>query len=85
MLEQERQYFSDHLNEWLRLYPGKFVVIKGDRLLGAFDTNDEALAAGAREYGLEPFLVRRVQPMQEEVKIPALTLGLLRADSTHPV
>ena len=84
MLEQERKYFADHLAEWLSRYPGKFVAIKGQQLLGVFDTIEDALASGAREVGLEPFLVRRVQPAQEEVEIPALTLGILRANPTSP-
>jgi hypothetical protein len=84
MLEQERQYYAEHLAEWLAQHPGKFVLIKGSELLGIFNTIEEALAEGARRFALEPFLVRRVQKDQEEVNVPALTLGILRANSTHP-
>ena len=85
MLEQERQFFDDNLKDWLERYPGKIVVIKGADLIGVFDTHDAALAEGARRFGLNAFLVRRVQPRQDEIKVPALTLGLLRADTTHSV
>jgi hypothetical protein len=84
MLEQERQYFSEHLDEWLGSNPGKFVAINGQDVIGFFDTIDEALAEGSRRLGLQPFLVRRVQREREEVNIPALTLGILRANSTRP-
>jgi hypothetical protein len=87
MLEQERQYFSDHRDELRRDHPGKFVLIHGDTFVGSFPTQDEALSHGAREFGLSSFLVRHVdQPVDVEVNVPALTLGILRrADSPHTV
>ena len=56
-------------------------MVKGDNLAGVFDTMDEALAAGARTFGLQPFLVRQLGQPPEHVSIPALTMGLLRAHS----
>jgi hypothetical protein len=86
MLEKERQYFSDHHAELLSQYSGKFVVVKNEELIGAFNTAEEALAEGARRFGLESFLVRQITPAQEkEINIPALTLGILRADSSRPI
>ena len=61
MLEEEIRYYEDHQKELLAKSPGKFVLIKGDKLLGVFDTQEEALAAGGRLFGLESFLVRRVE------------------------
>ena len=86
MLEQERKYFSEHRDELLAQCPGKFVLIKADELIGTFNTIEEALAEGARRFALKPFLVRQVTAADEkEINIPALTLGLLRADSSRPV
>ena len=86
MLDKERQYFADHLAELLSQHLGQFVVVKDDELIGAFNTIEEALAEGARRFGLKPFLVRQVSAANEkEINIPALTLGLLRADSSRPV
>jgi len=85
MLEQEQAYYAEHLTDWLSQYVDRFVVVKGESLVGVYNTMEEALADGARRFGLQSVLVRRVQPVQEEVKIPALTLGLLHADSSHSV
>ena len=86
MLEKERQYFSDHSAELRERYLGKFVVIKDDQLIGAFNTIEEGLSEAARRFGLEPFLVREVIATEEkEINIPALTLGLLRADSSRQI
>ena len=86
MLEKERQYFSEHHAELLSRHQGKVVLIKDDQLIGAFNTIEEALGEGARRFGLKPFLVREVTATEEkEINIPALTLGLLRADSSRPI
>lgn len=78
MLDKEREFYDAHVAEWQRSHPGKFVVVKGDQVLGFFDSLDEALSAGGARFGLSSFLARRVGEQQETVDIPALTLGLLR-------
>lgn len=83
MLETERNYFDKHRDDLLRQYPGKFVVIKEEQLLGSYDTIQDALGAGARELGMVSFLVKRTDEVPQDVSIPALTLGILRADPSH--
>lgn len=85
MLEQERSFYQEKLEEWLFQFPNKFVLIKGQELIGTFSSSSEALAEGVRRFGLTSFLIRQVQDAQEEVNIPALTLGLLNASSTHSI
>jgi hypothetical protein len=85
VLEEERRFYDEHLAEWLERYAERFVVVKGRELVAVTNTVDEALAEGARRFGLSPFLVRRVQSQPEIVTIPALTLGLLHADFASPV
>lgn len=85
MLEKERKYFEQNRKQWVARYPGKFVLIKGEELIGTFDKPEDALAEGARQFGLDSFLVRKIQEVDEPIYIPALTLGILRADSTHSV
>ena len=80
-LENELAYFSENVEAWAQQYSGRFVVVKNRQLLGTFATLEEALAAGAREYGLADFLVRQLGGTPETVSVPALSLGLL---SAHP-
>ena len=84
MLEQERQFYSENLDKWLTQHAGKFVLVKGEELLGAYETYEDALAEGARRFGLQSFLVRRVGDVEQEVNIPALTLGLLHDPFKRP-
>jgi len=85
MLTDELTYYQEHLSDWLTRIPGKFVVVKNQEFVGAFDTAAEALAEGARRFGLTSFLVRRVEAVQAEAEVPALTLGLLSANPQRPV
>jgi hypothetical protein len=80
----EREFYAAHEAEWASAHLGRFVVVKGERLLGAFESMEQALAAGAASFGSDSFLVRKLGEMQEEVNIPALSLGLLRANPQHP-
>ncbi len=85
MLEEERRYFDEHLEEWLNRFAGRVVLVKGQELIGSFDDEDDALAEGARRFGRSSFLVRRVIPEQEKVSAPALTLGLISANPPRTV
>lgn len=85
MLDKERKIFEQYRQEWCSKYPGKIVLIKGEELIGIFDKLEDALSEGARHFGIDSFLVRRVEETEELVYIPALTLGILRANSTHTV
>ncbi|HBR58317.1 MAG TPA: hypothetical protein DEA22_12765 [Blastocatellia bacterium] len=86
MLDRERKLFEKKKSELTAKHLGKFVLIKGDKLIGLFNTVEEALSEGARQFGLVPFLVRQVSMEGEgDISIPALSLGLLRANSTRPL
>ncbi len=86
MLDKERKAFARKRADLTAHHLGKFVLIKETKLIGSFNTVEEALAEGARRYGLSPFLVRQVTlDIQPDVDIPALKLGILSANSTRPV
>ncbi len=63
-LEGELAYFEEHKAEYLERFPGLFVLIKGEEMVGPFPGAEDAYAAGLSRYGLEPFLVRQV--LEEE-------------------
>ena len=78
-LQTELEYFAAQKAGWAVHHSGKYVLVKGQALIGVFDQPETALAEGARLYGTAPFLIRRVEVSDEPVYIPALTLGLLHA------
>lgn len=86
MLEKERKFFDRKKAELIDEHLGKFVLIKENELVGVFNTIEETLSEGARRFGLSPFLVRQVNnSVENEINIPALSLGILNANSTRPI
>ncbi len=59
-LEREREYYLAHRAELLEKYKDMFVLIKEDRLIGAYPDAEAAYAAGLSQFGGEPFLIRQV-------------------------
>jgi hypothetical protein len=82
MLENELKVFQDNLQNWLPSREGRFVLIKGEDI-DFFNTMDAALIEATKRYGLDSYLVRQVALKQDEIVIPALSLGLLRANIPH--
>ena len=58
-LEKELETYRSKLPEW-KQYEGKFVLIKGDNVVDFFTAYDDAIRAGYKEFGLEPFMVKQV-------------------------
>ena len=85
MLEREINFFTENKDAWLEEHPQKFVLVRGDKLIGVFDTLSDALTAGSRMFGLDHFLIRQVTEREDEIRIPAFSLGILRADSTSTI
>lgn len=55
-----------------RDHEGRFVIIHGKSVLGAFATEEEAFREGVRMLGTHPFLIARVGAVGEELKVPVL-------------
>jgi hypothetical protein len=84
-LEIERRYLDSHRDELLTQYGGKILVISGEQVTGAYDTMEEALQGAVTKHGLSNVLIRRPSEAQIEFTAPALTLGILNADTSHSV
>lgn len=78
LLAVETAYYDEHARDLLLTYPNRFLLIHGDKLIGAYESHSEAVAEGVRKYGRGPFLVRRTGDEAMVCTAPALTLGLLR-------
>lgn len=72
-LETERKFFNDHQPRWPEAYPGKFVLVKGEALIGVFDSDTTAVSEGIQRFGLESFLVRGVSEKEETIRIRVQT------------
>jgi len=80
-LQTELQFYEKNKQEYLKLYPGQFVLIKGEQFGGAYTTDAEAYKAGLDQFGDQTFLIRQVLEDGTKVSYPALTVGVM---SIHP-
>lgn len=78
-LKHEIDVFSRKKDELRERYGDrKFIVIKGDEILGPFDNSGKAYEEGIVAFGLTPFLIELLAKERKVDHIPALALGLLR-------
>ena len=80
-LEVELAYFNRRKAEFLTQHEGKYVLIKGEELVGAFNSEEEAYVAGLDRFGNQAFLIKRAAAEEPAVNYLALRFGLLHA---HP-
>ena len=63
-LEVELTTYNAKL-QGLLAHMGKFVVIRETEVLGTFDTYQDAATAGYKAYGIKPFLVKKIAPVEQ--------------------
>jgi hypothetical protein len=61
-LEKEFEYYLDHQDELVKKYNGKFVVIKGCSVIGAYDSELQALEETTKIHEMGTFLVQKCEP-----------------------
>ena len=83
-LERELETYRNNLPELKGENEGRFVLIKGDQVIDIFSSYDDALKAGYTQFGLQPFLVKKIQAVEQAQLISrfvAPRLQARRADS----
>lgn len=61
-LKKEFQYYLDHQDELVKQYGGKYIVIKGGAVLGAYDSELQAVQSTVAQHPLGTFLVQKCEP-----------------------
>jgi len=64
-LEKEFNYYLEYQDELVKKYNGKFIVIKNYEVIGAFDSELEAVEKTAEKHELGTFLVQKCEPGSE--------------------
>ena len=54
-LGSEKKYLKANRDQFMQEYPGKYLLIKGDQVFGAFETYEEGVKEGARTFGGRSF------------------------------
>ena len=77
VLRKELEAYERIKDELLKKYRGKVVAIKDGRLVGVYDSEEEAFKDVLEKYGLIPVLIKRVVEKEKPEEIPSYTYGLL--------
>ncbi len=67
VLSIELNYFDEHREEWFEHHAGKIALVKGTTVHDFCGNYENALQAGYDQYGLEPFLLKEVQLVDEVI------------------
>lgn len=65
MLEEEFKYYINHQTELLKKYLDKFIVIKGEEVIGVYDTATEANEKTVKDHERGTFLIQHCLPGTE--------------------
>jgi len=64
-LKKDFEYYIANQTELLKQYRGKFIVIKNCKVIGAYDSELEAVNKTSKEHLLGTFLVQKCEPGTE--------------------
>jgi hypothetical protein len=64
-LEKEFEYYLANQAQLVRQFDGKVIVIKGGMVLGAYDTELEAIRKTTEQHELGTFLVQKCRPGEQ--------------------
>ena len=59
-LQEEFKVFQQNEKELLASHPGKYVLIKGQRIIGEYDKQYDAISEAYARFGNVPFFVKRI-------------------------
>lgn len=60
------RYYISHQDEMVKKYNGKFIVIKDNEVLGAYDDELTAISETQKQHSLGTFLIQKVSPGDSE-------------------
>jgi len=63
-LERELTTYRENLPDLVR-HEGRFVLIHGPEVVDTFSSYEDALRQGYRQFGLQPFLVKQIQLVEQ--------------------
>jgi hypothetical protein len=62
LLEKEFNYYLAHQDELVRKFGGKYIVIKDQKVIGAYGGEIEAIQESVKSHQLGTFLVQKCEP-----------------------
>ena len=76
MLKKEFQYYVDHQAELVKIYLGRFLLIKDETVIKDFDTIQDAFSFASKMYEPGTFLIQECLPGEENYTQTFLTRAI---------
>ena len=67
MLDKEYKYYLENKKQLLKQYKGKFIVIKNNKVIGAFSSKEQAYDNTIKKNKLGTFLIQYCLPENQKV------------------
>ena len=64
-LKKEFEFFLNHQTDLVKQYDGKFIVIKNEQVVGAYNSQEEAFAEASKKFDAGTFLIQECRPGAE--------------------
>ena len=80
MLDTELKYYIDNQDEIVKSHNGKVVVIKDNKVVGAYDSREQAYFESIEKYKLGTFLLQLCTPGDEAYTIKNFRRELILND-----
>lgn len=62
MLKKEFDYYLKNQSDLVEKYNGKYIVIVGEKVVGVYDSDADALIESQKKYELGTFLIQKCTP-----------------------
>ena len=68
MLEKEYKYYRDNKEEFVKKYLGKHIVIQNDKVIGIYNSLEDAITNSLKDNELGTFLVKQVEKEEQPLR-----------------
>jgi len=79
-LEKEFRYYLAKQAELVKMYNGKVLVIKDQKVIGIYGSEVEAVTTTMKEHKLGTFLVQKCSPGNKDYTVVIHTPGIVKFD-----
>ena len=69
MFETEWEFYVNNRDELVEKYCGKYVVISGDKVISAYDDQNEAYYETIKSIPLGSFMIHHIQEEEEVIRL----------------
>ena len=76
MLKKELSTYDANKKDLISKALGKYVLIKDDKIIGIYETSNDAIAEAYKMFGNVPFLVKEIVEIDNPVEIVSNLLAI---------